>query len=105
MKIANITPAHKKDKPTNKENYRPKVFERLLYDQLSEYLEKFLNTLLCGFKKAHFTQPALFKLLQKWQEELYITLVLSKGYDFLPYDIRLSKFEPYGMINWFTFNT
>ena len=68
LKIANITPAHKKDEPTNKENYRPvsvlpllsKVFERLLYDQLSEYLEKFLNTLLCGFRKAHSTQHALF---------------------------------------------
>ena len=40
LKIANITPAHKKDQPTNKENYRAvsvlpllsKVFERLLYD-------------------------------------------------------------------------
>ena len=51
LKIANITPAHKKDEPTDKENYRPvsvlpllsKVFERLLYDQLSECLEKYLN--------------------------------------------------------------
>ena len=51
LKIANITPAHKKDEPTDKENYRPvsvlpllsKVFEGLLYDQLSEYLEKYLN--------------------------------------------------------------
>ena len=41
LKIANITPAHKKDEPTNEENYRPmsvlpllsKVFERLLYDK------------------------------------------------------------------------
>ena len=61
LKIANITPAHKKDDPTDKENYRPvsvlpllsKVFEILLYDQLSEYLEKYLNTLFCGFRKAH----------------------------------------------------
>ena len=61
LKIANITPAHKKDEPTDKENYRPvsvlpllsKLFERLLYDQLSEYLEKYLNALFCGFRKAH----------------------------------------------------
>ena len=72
LKIANITPAHKKDKPTDKENYRPvsvlpllsKAFERVLYDQLSEYLEKYLSTLLRGFRKAHSTQHALFKLLQ-----------------------------------------
>ena len=51
LKIANITLAHKNNEPTDKENYRPvnalpllsKVFERLLYDQLSEYLEKYLN--------------------------------------------------------------
>ena len=54
LKIANIPPAHKKGELANKEHYRPvsvlpllsKVFERLLYDQLSEYLEKYLNTLL-----------------------------------------------------------
>ena len=78
LKIANITPVHKKDEPTDKETYRPvsllpllsKVFEGLLYDQLSEYLEKYLNTLLSGFRKNHSTQHALFKLLQAFQEEL-----------------------------------
>ena len=95
-----------------KENYRPvsvlpllsKVFERLLYDQLSEYLEKYLNTLLCGFRKAHSTQHALFKLLQTWQEELdksgfvgRILMDLSKAYDCLPHDLLVAKFEAYGI--------
>ena len=70
LKIANITPVHKKDEPTDKKNYRPvsvlpllsKVFERLLYDQLSDYSEKYLNTLFCGYRKAHSTQHAFFKL-------------------------------------------
>ena len=47
-----------------------KVFKRLLYNELSEYLEKYPNTLLCGFRNFHSTQHALFKLLQTWQEEL-----------------------------------
>ena len=63
---------HKKDETTNKENYRPvsvlplisKIFERVIYDQLCEYLEKYLNSISCGFRKAHSTQHALFKLLQ-----------------------------------------
>ena len=49
LKFANITPVHKKDETTNKENYRPvselplisKIFERIIYHQLSKYLEKY----------------------------------------------------------------
>ena len=51
LKLANITPVHKKDEPTDKENYRPvsvlpllsKIFERLIYDQLNEYLDQYLK--------------------------------------------------------------
>ena len=72
LKVANITPVDKKDEPTDKENYRPvsvfpllsKNFERLIYYQLNEYLGQYLNSLLCGFRKAHSTQHALFRLLQ-----------------------------------------
>ena len=78
LKFGDITPVHKKDETTNKENYRPisvlplisKFFERIIHDQLSEYLEKYINSILCGFRKGHSTQHALFKLLQAWQEEL-----------------------------------
>ena len=38
-----------------------------MYVEFYEYMEHFLNQLLCGFRKAHLTQHALFKLLQKWQ--------------------------------------
>ena len=111
LKLANITPVLKKDEPTNKENYRPvsilplisKIFERLLYDQLNAYLEHYLNSLLCGFRKAHSTQHALFRLLQAWQKELTnsgfigtILMDLSKAYDYLPHDLFIAKFEAYG---------
>ena len=111
LKIANITPVHNKDEPTDKENYRPvsalpllsKVFERILYDQLSEYLEKYLNTLLCGLREAHSTQYAFVKSLQAWEEELdksgfvgTILMDLPKAYDCLPHDLLVAKFEAYG---------
>ena len=75
-----------------------KIFERVIYDQLSEYLEKYLNSILCGFRKAHFTQHALFKLLQPWQEELdkggfvgTILMDLSKAYDCLSHRKQRTK--------------
>ena len=112
LKFANITPVHKKDEATDKQNYRPvsvlpllsKVFEKVIYDQLSQYLDKYLNSLLCGFRKAHSSQHALFKLLQAWQEELdksgfvgTILMDLSKAYDTLPHDLLVAKFEAYGI--------
>ena len=79
------------------------VFERLLYNQLIEYLEKSLNILLCGFRKVNSTQHALSILLQAWQEELDrssfvdgIQMDLSKTYDYLPHDL-VAKFEAYGI--------
>ena len=73
LKFSDITPVFKKLNPSDKANYRPvsilhlvsKIFEKIMYDQLYEYIEHFLNQLLCGFGKAHSTQHALFRLLQK----------------------------------------
>ena len=102
----------KKLDPSDKANYRPvsvlpllsKVFEKIIYDQLYEYLENFLSELLCGFRKAHSTQHALFRLIQKWQEELdsggyvgTILMDLSKAYDCLSHDLLIAKLEAYGL--------
>ena len=38
--------------------------------KLSDYVENIFNVILCGFRKAHSTQHALFKLLQSCQKEL-----------------------------------
>ena len=111
LKFGDITPVHKEDETTNKGNYRPisvlplisKIFERIIHDQLSEYLEKYLNSILCGFRKGHSTQHALFKLLQAWQKELdkrgfigTILMDLSKAYHCLPHDL-VAKLEAYGV--------
>ena len=60
--------------------------------------------LLCGFRKAHSSQHALFKLLQRWQKELdssglvgTILMDLSEAYDCLPHDLIIAKFEAYGL--------
>ena len=79
LKFSNITPVHKKDEANDKQNYRPvsalslfsKVLQKVIYDQLSQYLDKYLNSLLCGFRKAHSSQHALFKLFNLVLREQY----------------------------------
>ena len=58
---------------------------------------------MCGFRKAHSTQHALFKLLTSWQNSLdrggfvgSTLMNLSKAYDCLPYDLLLAKLQAYG---------
>ena len=112
LKNANATPVHKKDNPTDKTNFRPvsvlpllsKVFERVIYNQLGKYKDTFLNKRLCGFRKVHSTQHALFMLLQPWQNELdnsglvgTIQMDLSKARDCLPHDLIIAKSEAYGL--------
>ena len=75
LKIADITPIFKKEDPLDKSNYRPisilptvsKIFERILFNQLQRFSNKFLSPLLCGFRKGYSTQYVLISLLQKWQ--------------------------------------
>ena len=110
LKLENIIPVHKEDEPTDKENYKPvsilpllsKTFERLICDQLKEYLWQYLNSLLCGFRKDHSTQHTLFRLLKKLQNELdtsgfvrTMLMDLSKAYDCLPHSLMIAKFQAY----------
>ena len=105
-------PVHKKKDPTDKTNYKPvsilpllsKVFEKVVYIQLYDYMESFLNQLFCGFRKAHSMQHALFRLIQSWQKELdesgfvgTILMDLSKAYDCLPHDLMAAKLEAYSL--------
>ena len=105
LKCANVRPIYKKDDPFNKKNYRPvilpllsKVYERVIYEQTSYYIKPFFYEILCGFRKAHSTQHALFKLLTSWQNLLdrgrfvgSILMHLSKAYNCLPHDLLLAK--------------
>ena len=109
LKLADIIPIHKKGKSTLKENYRPisllpsisKIFEKVIYSQLNNFLESKFSSLLCGFRKGHSTQHALFNLLQKWQISLdnseIIGTILSKAYDCLPHELLIAKLEAYGL--------
>ena len=65
----------------------------VIYNQLGKYMDTFLNKLLCGFRKAHSTQHALFKLLQRWQKELDNSGLVGT----ILIDLIIAKFEVYGL--------
>ena len=61
LKVADITPLHKKLETINKENYRPvsllpvvsKIFERSMLKQMKPFIETFLSKWLCGYRKGY----------------------------------------------------
>ena len=76
-----------------------KVFEKIIYNYLYEYIENFLNRVLCRFRKAYSTKHLLFRLLQKWQKIFVSTFTgtilmdFSKPYDCFRYDSLTAKLE------------
>ena len=112
MKIAEITPIPKNGNSQEIGDFRPisilptisKVFEKVMANQLSQFFELRFSKLLCGFRKNHSTQHALFKLLNSWQNSLdngkvvgTVLMDLSKAYDCLPHDLLIAKLAAYGL--------
>ena len=113
LKIADTTPIIKKEDLLDKTNDRPisilppvsKIFERILFNQLQCFSNKFLLSLLCGFRKGYSTQYALKNLLQKWQKCLdafdgivgTLLMDLSKAYDCANHNLISAELEAYGV--------
>ena len=62
LNLADITPLHKKDSflPT-----LSKIFERILFEEMSGFFDNFLSEQQCGFRKRYSTQHCLLNLLEK----------------------------------------
>ena len=111
LKLAEVSPIFKKKDNLNKANYRPvsvlshvsKVFERIMYNQINDYMSTKLSKFLTGFRKNHNTQHCLMNMLEKWREMLdkgkYVCAIfmdLSKAFDTLNHDLLIAKLGAYG---------
>ena len=112
----------KEGKPSDLNNYRPisvisviaKVFERIVYDQLYNFLtnEDIISNHQSGFRSLHSTVTALLEATDNWAFNIdrgninaVVFLDLKKAFDTVDHDILLSKMNLYGIqgktLDWF----
>ena len=106
MKYEDVTPIHKKDDKTDKTNYRPisilpnliKVYERLIYSQISPYFDSVLSKFQCGFRKGFNAQHCLLTMVEKWPKTLdeggetgAVLTDLSKTFDCIDHNLLIAK--------------
>ena len=112
LKGAQVVPIHKQNDPLDKENYRPvsvlpiisKAYERVMYNQLSEYFNDIFNPFLAAFRKGFGCQSTLLRLLEDWRKALdnrqsaaAVLMDLSKPFDCLPHNLLIEKLRAYGL--------
>ena len=114
-KLAKINPVFKSGERTNVDNYRPisvlnilsKTVERVVYNQLSEYLES--NNLLSdnqyGFRRKRSTRDAVTKATDHIREQMdkgkvtgALFMDLRKAFDSVNHSCLLHKLPYYGML-------
>ena len=110
-KNANIIPAFKKGSKNLKDNYRPisilknilKVYERIMFKQIVEFMDPYFSKFQCGFRKGYSTQQCLIAFIEKWKSAIdqgksfgAVLTDLSKAFDCLPHELLIAKLHAYG---------
>ena len=111
LKLADITPIFKKLENIFVENYRPisvlptvsKIFERIMQEQMNDFVAKYLSPYLCGYRKGFNCQYALLTMIEKWKMSIDnsgfaggILMDLSKAFDTINHQLVVAKLSAYG---------
>ena len=112
LKVAEVSPLHKKGDTMSKKSFRPvsilpsvsKIFERLYCDQMLEYYEVIMSKYLSAFRKGYSCESLLIRMVEDWKQALdqrqvvgAMLIDLSKAFDCLPHRLLLAKLNAYGM--------
>lgn len=114
MKIAKVTPLHKKESKLDYHNYRSisllsvfsKIFEKLIYKRIYFYLDKkkLIYSKQFDFRANHSNNHAIIsiiehirKLLDKGEYVCGIFVDLEKAFDTVRHEILCEKIRAYGL--------
>ena len=112
--IVKVAPLYKSGPPNSPGNYRPisvlpivsKIMERVLHDELYNYVTKFelLSDCQFGFRKFHSTSTALLDCTNSWymnmdrkKFNLVVLVELKKAFDTADHEILSMKLEIYSI--------
>ena len=110
LKLADIGPVFQNNDSALVKNYRPvsllpiisKVFERIMLNQITAYMDEYLSPHLCGYRKGFSTQTALSSLIEKWKQilddkgyGLAVLMDLSKAFDTINHELLITKLHAY----------
>ena len=108
LKVADVTPAFKKESKASKHNYRPisilpnisKVYERCFYNQMQTYFDNLLSKYHCEFRKGFNAQHCLGSMIEKWKKSVdgggaFCALMtdLPKAFDCLHHELSSCFFS------------